>query len=170
MDFQEERITSRKRRFQPIIDEYFKNKRINLVTHSNGFIKQDKEIIWEIFLQQPCINEFPIFTWDRPPNSYNTVYQQTFDYYGLFRVMGQCKVFKREYPTFSAFDIVWHGLWNRGYILKLYAQRKKLIGMRGFDISDFVRQDVLYALKILVLATQRSNFCTKAEAIQMLEL
>lgn len=170
MDETNERTLSRKRRIQPIIDEYFKNKRINLATGWRGQIKQDKEIIWEIFLQQPCIHEFPIFIWDQPNRTQDTVYQQVFDYYGLFRVMGQCKVFKKTYDMYSDFNIIWHGLWNRNYILKLYARRKTLTHWKGTNISDFIRRDILFALKLLIIATQRSNFCTKKEAIGLLEL
>lgn len=164
MDFEDEIRLSRKRQLENVEDETSNKKQCV------GMLKPVGRVIWDIFIQEPCIIEYPFFIWKESPYSHDIVYKQTFDHYGLFRVMGQCKVFKKNYPKLSAYDWIWHTLWNRNYVLKLYAQRKTHVNMSCYDLTQCIKRDVLFALKQLVLATQRKNFCNKKKAIAMLEL
>lgn len=164
MEFKQEQQKSRKRKDRDVKSEDSNNKLCC------GMIKPAKRVVWDIFIQEPCIIEYPFFKWNFPMFSSDSLYEQTINYYGLFRVMGQCKVFKKTYPKLSAYNNIWHMLWNNNYVLTLYINRKKFINVNVFTMTQFIERDIIFALKHLVLTTQRKHFCNKKKAIAMLEL
>lgn len=167
MDFQEESKISRKRPNQQYIDSgLYKKCRY-------GIIKQECEVVWDLFIYEPCIIHRPFFTWKPAHKTKLTLTKQIIDHYGLYRVMGQCKVFKKVYPDFYYFDNIWYQLFNENRIINLYARKKAfLTGLISSSIPyrDIVIRDILFGLKILILRKQAKGYSKKYVVNTLLEL
>lgn len=166
MDFQEEDKISRKRKSEfGEVDVLHKKCRC-------GVIKKTEEVIWELFIQEPCIIHRPIFTWKPAHIQELTLTKQITDHYSLYRVMGQCKVFKKSYPDFFYFDDIWYQLFNENRIINLYARRRDFIQgniCHSAPYRNIIIRDILFGLKHLVLKKRHDGF-SKKYVIQMLEL
>lgn len=164
MDGQQEPTISRKRALYEFFNDLYYKKRRRL-----GEKKHDQEIIWEILTHNPYIHQFPYISWSNTSHVRYPLLDQLIDFYGLFRVLGQCKIFRGgflfEYSTH------FQQLFNENRILNLYYRRKTFFYNQKLKVGYFyILRDVVYALKIIILKQMHRTFADKKTAIQMLEL